>query len=1259
MLPRCYRTGSTAPTRTGSDPNSFDPDAIPVYKFVPNRWLVVRRLRSSAPAGNGLPEYQAWVIESDRVSRIDDLGPGVDLEVDVAPFVLSGDPNMAGQAKLQSEIFLGMKLPAEGWKENTTAEVRVKALLEMKLGTEIRQRVSLTINSSSNPFFADQTSANSNVFSVLDNFAYGSSTQPSYLTNATADYCVIGWHSNGKNDPFTGDPRELRDRLPDLFMNVTDPNDPQLNLAQDTASLCHGSMYTVNFDRFNRPKIVLADNFGKNFYKGTKMEPISIGATPLDSLIAFLRAHDVDGSLGSLSSLSQDVVKIASLLMAADGGYDSQVQAQDLLYGYNFDASDGGTEWHFIGDSQPGAAPDAPAIPSASDLIELRALAESQRRLNVITKDVTQKRWELFAMWWKLVSDRDNSAVNGNSDPAAIQARYQQQASALHQTIVQLAQTQATLQSEIAAQNIQGRFKKAAKLPFYSRKDPTISISGMDSGWPANWLSSLLVRFENEIPAGPVNPNLQAQSSALPTELQSSANRIFGEFLAGPNTATNENFKFTIPWWKSWNDTQPWFPLFVEWEAVYYHIPKDSWKVETINMGNPPHPMVRYAVDTSLDSGQYLQDVRTISGRVPILPQAALALQTLVATLVSSFPKDNTSPITSVERAQLLDPTLWAQFKYLSLRLSGFTDHLITRVQGSHVKPNARMPDKSLKALADAVAASAYGQQSPIFPAEFLNTIMAESSVTPYGNLINFEDITVFPFKAVTSGQAMFTKLNIIDKFGQAIPALEPKPRLKAPTQPPPSIYPCMSDYLTPNSIGGFPNVVFRDQDMTLPSRFVQFTPSINQDARINGSFVKKAFEKLPDGSDDTTKFRGFWEPVSDWDQPIWGWIVVNYADYGLQFFLADGTFYTEVRVGGPHGTSQQETKWLPFGVPTTKVGNPLLDGLIAKLTADANPEYLYAFADMINESIKAMPATPNQYADYISSIVGKPLALVNTSWSVELSQPPFQPQNTLGNTTVKPGEEVTSYKFPIKLGDWSRPFDGMVAYFDMNPDLDTINFDQINTYFVSKASSAGATAPDPRHLINENLPFPKISPYFDAAPTTPDPFTKPNTTPALDTDARRGYVTAMLVDPFTPVHCYTPILPIQSLLLSNWTIQSALQKITAFFHLGPISVTADVPTTFNPAMEPKELAAQGPYPDGTPSVNLPMSSRARWRWLQPYAEPNAAEPDGSGIETKYNALPLGTDDGSPRFMPGPYSMLEGYLQLLEPAVKPASVSTG
>ena len=663
---------------------------------------------------------------------------------------------------------------------------------------------------------------NSNVLSILDNFSYGDPLKPTYLKSAIADYCVIGWHSNGANDPFTGDPRPLTDRLGDMYMTVANPDDARLILPNDTKSLYHGSMYTVNFNTKVPPATVLADTIGKNFYSGEKMEPVAVGATALDALIAFLAAHDKDGSMGDLSSLSEDIVKIASLLMATDESYDSQVQAQDLLYGYNYDSSDGGMEWHFDGTIPPNAAPNTPAVPSLAEAQALLALNEAQTRLDIVSNNLRGQRWEMFACWWKLVSDRDNSVINGNNKPKDIQKKYRDTADVLYRSITDLANSQKNLQDEIIHYSKAGRYKRVSKLPFFQRKDPSISIAGMSSGWPDNWLSSLLVRFEDEVVAGapPVKP---PPVSFLPSLLQTSASKIVSEFLCGPNN--NPNTKYTIPWWKSWNDTQPWFPLFVEWEALYFHIPKDLWKVETVNVGNPPHPMVRYCVDEPLDSGKYLSDMRTISGRVMILPQAALSLQSLVSSLVATFPDDDSGPITKAERATLLDPALWAKFKYLSLSLSGFTDHLITRMQGAHVKPNARKVDNSLQALQDAINASCYGFASgdpPIFPASYLTAIQAESGVTPYGNAIDFEDNSLFPFKAVTSGQAMFTKLNIIDKFGQAIPALEPKPIPKDQTMPVPSLYPCISDYLMPNSIGGHPNVVFRDKDQTLSSRFVQ-----------------------------------------------------------------------------------------------------------------------------------------------------------------------------------------------------------------------------------------------------------------------------------------------------------------------------------------------------------------------------------------------------------------------------------------------------
>lgn len=95
-----------------------------------------------------------------------------------------------------------------------------------------------------------------------------------------------------------------------------------------------------------------------------------------------------------------------------------------------------------------------------------------------------------------------------------------------------------------------------------------------------------------------------------------------------------------------------------------------------------------------------------------------------------------------------------------------------------------------------------------------------------------------------------------------------------------------------------------------------------------------------------------------------------------------------------------------------------------------------------------------------------------------------------------------------------------------------------------------------------------------------------------------------MLIDPFTPIHAYTPILPIKSLALPSWTIQAACQKMTAFFHLGPMLLTSDVPAGYQKQYQAQQEVVVGTLatPDPlAPSVSLPISNKALWRWLQPY----------------------------------------------------------
>jgi hypothetical protein len=109
----------------------------------------------------------------------------------------------------------------------------------------------------------------------------------------------------------------------------------------------------------------------------------------------------------------------------------------------------------------------------------------------------------------------------------------------------------------------------------------------------------------------------------------------------------------------------------------------------------------------------------------------------------------------------------------------------------------------------------------------------------------------------------MFTKLNIVDKFGQAIAVVDPRPHFS--TNPASSVIkpvtPCMSDSYWPGTVGDVnPSQSNARANVVLPQSdnqacpFIQLPPSINQPARINAGFVIK---------DKTT---GKWRVASEWE---------------------------------------------------------------------------------------------------------------------------------------------------------------------------------------------------------------------------------------------------------------------------------------------------------------------------------------------------------------------------------------------------------
>lgn len=496
---------------------------------------------------------------------------------------------------------------------------------------------------------------------------------------------------------------------------------------------------------------------------------------------------------------------------------------------------------------------------------------------------------------------------------------------------------------------------------------------------------------------------------------------------------------------------------------------------------------------------------------------------------------------------------------------------------------------------------------------------------------------------------------------------------------------------------------------------FVQVPPQTNQSARMNACWVvpaekeiiaspappdsdpKSKSQRLPssldDNNDDDSKPPApFWRATHDWESPIWGWVVVNHTNYGLQFFLPSGAFYREVRCGDPTG-ALASPEWLPFQKADALDGpnrGRTADGSVAARqlaqlvqTVATTEGYLLQFMAML--MVSADTETPNAYSEFQTAFISKPFALVNTGWSLELATP-AQEKSLVGDSVVDktlyqssvtragPGlgggdlnheYDAKDYRLPVKLGGQGYGLDGLVAYFKplKSPkDGDALDLSKLYTHFpphttrfdveisnLSRDSNAtNATDIKTDDIIVQISPsnYPRLTPYY-IDPT--------NTTHSdhIDISNEQLCVFGAIVDPFLPVHGFSGILPIKELMLPKWVWQMAMENLSAFFHAGPVLVASDVPD-FDAS---RQLARDKLPPKADDNkheagVSLPSGSLGEWAWLQPYSgmpqdgknpESSTSATDVAGDRLPYSIDPV---DKMAHLERGPYTALEGYLKI-------------
>ncbi|KAE8366561.1 hypothetical protein BDV27DRAFT_155836 [Aspergillus caelatus] len=1265
MIPRLYRTGAAATgpeadrsrRRRGLTPHLglHDEPALqmPLFPDTPNRWLVVRRVRQDEPVVPTNANYKpvtAWMVESDWMRTIDEFNDTNDdlwdIEASVSPYLKTGglDPNEGSTLNQQAEVFIGGREKAADWDAAVSAE---------------RKRVDLGILNSSNQLFADYQPHNTNVFSTIDTFQC---EDGQYLTQATADYFVLGWHAEERKDPLhLKDPMKRSDRLDalSLALHGADAKHPAeevkqwLEAEESARVLCHGAMYNVKWDFSKKPTNVPADEAARNFQAN---EPVAVGTTALDALLAYVRPHQVKDAEDVLAQLGP-------LLQAQSESIEDRRAAADEVQNYNFARYAGGSKYMFEIDQNHPAAPPSP---TAAKL--LAKLNESQTLQDSTARQLRQLRWDLFALWWRFSTDKQRQEQT---------EKYQAETDELRRKIVALEdavkvqerviqETKSTIDEDVSIE-----LKEATGPAFSQQQDPSILLGKVQSGWPLDYLDALKVRLathidHTDLPEIPETDDYGFRCLPDDTALEKTAALLAREFLRYGSDQTQsylQESEFTPPLYHEderdqWKDQQPWFPLFLEWEAEYVHIDYELWDMEEKRTGNDD-PKFRYTVKPKPLWDLDITDRRTITGRILLLPQAAFSLRAQLERLYSSTPEevlDKTGTTEEQRKALLNDVT---KLPFISAPLDGFTNHLLTLAEGSHLKPNNRHPGGQPQPLEDAYM---YSKDIGIGKSEVAKMGL-ETDLTPYASLVRLsytEDNDLPAFKPVTHGQFKLTKLNVFDKFGQAAAVIDPRRNVDA------YVCPCIGEYYEPqvynDGSNDWPNVVDEPRNPG-ECEFLQMPPSINQPSRLHMNFVTL----------DEYEERPYWRPVTEWENPIWGWVLVNYVNYGIQFFLPDGTFYREVRVAAPNhpNGSAATDKWLPFEPPCTdepRQLDRLIDQFTKKEVNQESRKYLLAFMDLITAATLRAKSVPGAYSQCVNSLIGRPLALVNAGISLELGSDAKHGQSTFEDQEFKRlprtliPEKGTSvnpppqYAFPLKLGDKDRSYDGLVGYFRAFDQAEKENALDLGALYTPYPREDTDKFPSEQiHLIgNEN--FPKLRAFW----LDPEEYVAKEDGAAKFTIDRHRQQTAycFLMDPFSPVNAYSSILPIEPLSLPPWTWESALKRMTAFFHFGPLVVADDVPK-YIPSKRLKQnydLTKEGEESETVAgnNIKLPSLGVAEWSWLQPYPNPDArgntavvspADEDDKAEEV-YMALDIGAIDPVPTWEKGPLTAVEGFLQM-------------
>ncbi|MDP3227882.1 MAG: hypothetical protein Q8N13_07875 [Acidovorax sp.] len=1050
------------------------------FPFVPNRWLV---LRLYYPAGStAAPQIAAWMVQSDALKS----STGVNyLDPTQAQFT----PTQMGQM-----VDITASQP---WVEPSNPDPYfLRAVAE------------------ANPAFAAYQPFNQNVFSIHDPL------QTLGLDAGTLSYFVQGWTSDPSADvlatwPGTTPGGDFDSALKALGWAAS----PHAQGSHST--VYHGAAFGVNWQPQGSPPPSPKDQ---------AKPQLALGNTSVDAVVAFAEAAfsapGVTPPAGLTAQQAADLLEAFQYnLLPLLGQPGGEQQLEQTIRKQWFGSIDAGCSWTLVDAPQvPGSPP--PAALSASEQAKeaawLAALNQAQSQFDSALRSLMGVQRQLFELWWKqqamnavlmqtghfpwATSPTQFDAALDPTNATGLIAQARQWVAQLATLAAQIPQATATTTLATAIANFsaqQGlpttRLLQAVAAPrFWQAAEPVLVLSGtahlmkIDSDAQLNcrWPSELVTALN--ISTGSGGPSFTLSSaqlaSTLPTfntsNLPDTTQALFAEFclldpsnaalgaqaagqhltptqldamaasLAAPNPAsgTLPAVLSAYPW------TQPWQPLYLDWAVDWYPVPFTD--------ANGQANWAFNGSDYDLVPGVKPPTPVALTGRCVLTPKPSFEFKARIDQFIADNP--GSAATQALQAIENLVGTV-DQWDFLSQAFNGLSTQLASWAPVATLLPPAT-PLPGGGSLASLLGGQVQHPPNP--------QLATPGRVVPPST-----------FEGMRGGQLHFTRLSIVDVFGQTLEVITGQTASQ-------------TQLLTADGLHVSEPLLSVDT-----AGLAQLPPRLLQPARLNLRFTPPS-------------------PGSTGSNPIAGWLLVNHVDASLACYGVDGTLYGELSPATDAKGQAFVAWWQAPDSPYADLSKlqqdqPRFGGLLATLQGNG-PTALSEFLQSIDETMWTVNPLGDRADGFLSVLLGRPLAVVSASIGLELqAQAWTDPAWPYTFTSTPPQPRFLSYQFPVQLGDLAARNDGLLGYF-----VDQ-NFAQCNVLHLPQGASSGyLKAQGPGNWVSLGFAAQGPGPTHDLT---------------------------LILDPRAALHAQCGLLPGKAVsLLANW-VDPALKAMRVCLRGGPL----------------------------------------------------------------------------------------------------------